>query len=296
VSRSYFSRVLRGGGSATLAPPRPVTTLWKAARIDRTANVAPVEEPAPASVLSRRRASPPVVTETGLTTQNGVESKAEPGVEVTVRPRPVMREKQAIREAPTRVGPRKEPAIRAAVVPGHSKPSPAAIRTEPKTGKPDVTAAMPGSVANRKLGPLNPPAVESARVRRQEPLVSAEQRRPVAELSPEPRQELHPEPRRAANAGPESTPERPERAGLAPIADALAPERAAFAQARTEARRLREPGVAQEEPRAAARNGVQIGKIEIQVVSPPGQVRHAPAAAPARGRLARGYALWAAWP
>jgi hypothetical protein len=48
---------------------------------------------------------------------------------------------------------------------------------------------------------------------------------------------------------------------------------------------------AREEPRAE-KNAVHIGKIEVQVVSPPAPARHTAAPAPSKGRLARGYALW----
>jgi hypothetical protein len=37
VARSFFSRLVRGGGSAPLAPPRPVSNLWKRAQIDAAA-------------------------------------------------------------------------------------------------------------------------------------------------------------------------------------------------------------------------------------------------------------------
>jgi len=54
-------------------------------------------------------------------------------------------------------------------------------------------------------------------------------------------------------------------------------------------------GMLQDEPRPAEKNSVQIGKIEVQVVSPPDPVRYAAAPAQAKGRLARGYALWPTW-
>lgn len=46
-----------------------------------------------------------------------------------------------------------------------------------------------------------------------------------------------------------------------------------------------------EAPRTAQRSTVQIGKIEVQVVSPPAPSFH-PAPPPPKARLARGYALW----
>jgi hypothetical protein len=49
---------------------------------------------------------------------------------------------------------------------------------------------------------------------------------------------------------------------------------------------------ARDESRASEKNAVHIGKIEVQVVSPPAPARHAAAPAPPKGRLARGYALW----
>ena len=52
---------------------------------------------------------------------------------------------------------------------------------------------------------------------------------------------------------------------------------------------------AAEAPRAA-KNTVEIGRIEVQVVSPPAAVRYVAAPAAPRGRLARGYGLWPAWP
>jgi hypothetical protein len=51
---------------------------------------------------------------------------------------------------------------------------------------------------------------------------------------------------------------------------------------------------AQSQARSEQRNTIQIGRIEVQVVSPPAVVQRAAPAAPTT-RLARGYTLWSSW-
>src|SRR5271165_4636283 len=43
MARSYFNRILPGGTGRTLIPPRPVSNLWKSARIDSLEAEAPRE-------------------------------------------------------------------------------------------------------------------------------------------------------------------------------------------------------------------------------------------------------------
>lgn len=51
MPRSYFSRMVRGQDGEALRPPRPIATMWKAARIDWLASRPAVPEPAPADGL-----------------------------------------------------------------------------------------------------------------------------------------------------------------------------------------------------------------------------------------------------
>jgi hypothetical protein len=63
---------------------------------------------------------------------------------------------------------------------------------------------------------------------------------------------------------------------------------------RREAQRSEQAASAQRERRWQQKNTIQIGRIEVQVVSPPAVVQRV-APAPPTARLARGYTLWSNW-
>jgi hypothetical protein len=92
----------------------------------------------------------------------------------------------------------------------------------------------------------------------------------------------------------------PDAAASAPQQQEPTAAAATLAPARIEPVRHREPAAGWNAPSraesgVAASNAVHIGKIEVQVVTPPAPVRYAAPAAPPKGRLARGYALWSTW-
>jgi hypothetical protein len=323
VARSYFSRLVRGGESALLAPPRPVSNLWKTAQID-AATAAPDAEPLsarPRSTVQRSRVAetvPPLIpaeveswhaahlspakplqsssktrasTRAAQTSVSGERLRPTPtaatsGRTETTRPDTGSRAGQAQAGPSLQV---REPA--APELAANSSARSISARRAPSTQAVGPTpAARP---AEAKLIPTEarpPEAVEPI-----SPVV-----RPAAESQPMRVSERTPQDdaadaTRAARAFPAPTPALMAEAAtpaLRPQAR-LQPIESATPGSRGPSRRARQSSIP-EEPREKA-NTVQIGKIEVQVVPPPAS-RYLPAPpAQPKVRLARGYALWPGW-
>jgi hypothetical protein len=278
MPRSYFSRMVRGGGGAALIPPRPVSNLWKSARMEGAAVEAVPERLSPAPSLRARRVE--------------VEPAIEPASASPVDTRIVTR------EVSEEVAPeRPRSAVRENEAP-YRRPRPdEALREETKPRAPSSTASVPvqpevSAIKNR---------VDTAGPRWN----TVPSRTNDAELPHElkPRGRSEEEPTHAERPSVDSEPSRQSAPAKKAAMETMEP--AVFQPAARTAARIEEPArtreraarnaATQEEARTTSKNSVQIGKIEVQVVTPAAPVRYAPAPAAPKGRLARGYSLWAAW-
>jgi hypothetical protein len=286
MARSYFSRMVRGGGSVALAPSRPVSNLWKSAQMEGAAVESAVE--APAEVPFRRvRAGAALDPATEPVVRPSAETKTETREVAPMRARKVVKSSVALPEtAPQESAPQERTTPKAARFEQSQKNSPREERAVRFAGE-----AVTAKTAAVQRPEPDAPKRDAQRMRRVDPdvLPSLEPVRTLQQDAPtrvgQPRaMELE----SAAVAAPEVKRE----AVAAPVVE-VAPAR------REEPVRHRERTAwnapAQEESRTSSGNSVQIGKIEVQVISPPAPVRYAAAPAAPKGRLARGYTLWQAW-
>jgi len=371
MARSYFSRILHGAGGPALAPPRPVSNLWKSVRIDSMAVEAPQETASQVPYRSsRRRAAAAAEPENEPVVSRAFETKPEPHAAVPVPPRQAPTSSQPFQEAAGNA-PREGHVVRPVDGPANSRTAQVGDPVEPGTARshvpraaprndvapkpdrgvsespepaPSQQQAMPSERPRQDLRPQHAPArAVPARpdtkpqapvpapmaqpgndpVRHREPSAAwntPPQEEPRAAAAPMAQSGHEPLRHREPNAAGNNPPQEEPRAAAAPLPQArIQPARnrepdaawtaplqeppeatAPFAKARIEPVRHREPAAAwntppREEPGAAAKNSVHIGKIEVQVVSPPAPVRYAAPPVPPKGRLARGYALWSTW-
>jgi hypothetical protein len=268
MARSYFSRVLQGAApmKGALAPPRPVSNLWKSARIDWMAGEEAAELPSQTSFRDTARrarvAGPRGLPMAGIEPESRVDAPVGPARRGESAGRELVREENAI----------SNPGVRA-----RSKTSLPANPGEPGSqvsrtpGKNDVARKYePRKGDSAMLPNLEPVRGHQPDLGQQEGPARSDVRR--SDLGRH--QEL------AVSGDRDGTRESWERSRAA--------------RARSEITRSSEVwnSPARDESRASEKNAVHIGKIEVQVVSPPAPARHAAAPAPPKGRLARGYALW----
>ena len=315
MARSYFSRLVRGGEGALLAPPRPVSNLWKTALIGAAAAALdgeplstsqryskpsvraadPVPPHNPATVESRPALPLRPVEPVGSGSRTRASQASVSGE--TVRPTPVAatsakaeatRQDVARRERQGQAGQAlqaRQPESAATTV-DSSAPTFSARReptTPPAGPTPDARRfeAKPIPTEARQPGAVEPvpPVARPAAQRQPTPVYGSARRDKAAEA--EHAAQAFPIPAPVAEG--ESPAGRPQ-AHLQPI------EWATPMRSREPSRPARQSATPQE-PRANG-NTVQIGKIEVQVVPPPvSSYRPAPPAQP-KVRLARGYSLW----
>ncbi len=274
MARSYFNRVLQGAAQmkGALAPPRPVSSLWKSARIDWMAAEEATDIPSQASFRDsawRGRVDAPRALPMA-----GIEPESRGDVRGSARHgestgRELVREENATPSASVRAR------SKASLPANPDEPGSHVSRTDRKndvTRKYDSRKGEP-PVSTKDAGML--PNVEPVRGHQSDFGQQEEPMRPRLRRS-----DLGPHPKPAAVGDRDGTLEFSERSRVA--------------RARSEITRSSEVWntAARDESRASEKNAVHIGKIEVQVVSPPAPARHTAAPAPPKGRLARGYALW----
>ncbi|HEY4364597.1 MAG TPA: hypothetical protein VGN17_26775 [Bryobacteraceae bacterium] len=278
MARGYFGRLVWGAGGTALRPSRPVSNLWKSARMDAPAvEVTPDNDAAASPVEAPLRRARPAVT------PEAMESKPVPATPVKGSRgiRDIRTVTVADKPPPAGRGERRQERI--AITPVKSQ-APKQDHTPIREGdqpEPQAAVAVSQSPTPEEAPRPTPklpyrPQLEPVRVREQ-----------VAPVRAEAREADAPAARRV----------RTEAASAAPLAT-MTPTRNVPLRieepVRHRERTLREAS-AQEDVRAASKNSIQIGKIEVQVVSPPVPVRYVAAPAAPKGRLARGYTLWSAW-
>ncbi len=279
MPRSYFSRVTRGEIGAALQPPRPVTTLWKATRLEWLASC---------STLPKSAAPPRTVTKQGA-----------PSLEGPVPLSDCQTATLGSAKARLQAGP---PAVRLRGI----EPGPPHAMTQ-------TTAAprQPGSqqASARVASPAKPSRVTASStdsepgVRRSQSFLSASVSTPL-ELAPTPSHtpvgptrgaELAGSARTSNGAGgrrsrdsaiPDPSPPPAHLPALAPVPR----ERSAGPRQRETPAGQESRSQSQATPPEG--NKVEIGKLEVQVIAPPPSVPPPPVS---RARLARGYSLWPAW-
>jgi hypothetical protein len=310
MARGYFSRLARGGDGPALLPSRPVSNLWKAARIDATSAGAEPE------AAENRGEGAPAVRGQRLAVAVGLGPEAQFG--------PIVRGPRNIHKAP--------PALPIAVAPGtESRVAEARTISKTTTSRPrkSPTAASPAhEIPPVAVSPSARPALDASRAAvRVESAATRTEVAPLPSPSPQPSQRrertaVEPARRPEAVSSPaaepaalrlrvrssEATANRVDNSkpGQLPVQEArplLASEQAAAQIAvppmptasisHRPAAVTARPASRQEEEPEAQTNSVHIGKIEVQVVSPPAPVHHpAPPPPQPKGRLARGYVLW----
>jgi hypothetical protein len=314
MARSYFSRLLRGGVGAPLLPPRPASNLWKAAQIDAATSTEAVAEGRRSTRQTGRVgpvAHPPDSPD--------IESRAK-GHLGAVQPAQRASRSRIPRNSALVETARPAPAATAEGSPGHLQTRPAMRPGENNAGQAQsALASLPGGIgeilqrqfpsAPRSAAPVSSRAAQPAQGGNLSPHdrragVTAQRMDPIAS---------NPgiaAPFSSAISRPASEVELQDVSADSGHAPAHIPRVVSAPDASSAARRLepagavhpirqRDPSLAgqhatAEEPRARA-NTVQIGKIEVQVM-PPLASTYRPAQPPApKGRLARGYSLWAGW-
>ena len=288
MPRSYFSRMVRGQDGVVLQPPRPITTLWKSARIDWLTSLSTPSEIAPRALAEQFPARPPASRPTAA------EGHAAPA------PGPSD-------ERPHEAESRREP-------PEARKLLPAFVPLEPLQSGAKTTVVAASSPRERPLSTSALDSLPTSLFPVQAKLVSTQEQTSghgdrVTQLLPT----LGKDPPSVRPRALEPVAITFKRLPLAPPSIPTAEHRSADftapAQSRAEARTPALEPVPPERPLsrrpsdsdsgAAAksqtaspeRNKVEIGKLEVQVIAPPPRPSVQPAPA-AKARLARGYALW----
>jgi hypothetical protein len=305
MRRSYFSRVARGYEGVALQPPRPVASLWKAARLDWLAST---------SVRAPRNSIPPPpphgedLPPTGNET-TGMAAGPRPGlVHAQAHPAPprdravtldIPQQHSRTSEVTPAIEPRRPPAPkreRTAEQPEAHPMRPEAAPVVPAFKARPVVHVQPQAVPAPKDQTGTPAPVSVLTATRVETVkthsVAPSDRRTVPGfshgrnfaqpfISPRPSGAIENRSIDAATA--EYSRARPARPS---VLEPIAPEpRLSLRQ-----REL----ITERAPQSQSRpegNRVEIGKLEVQVIAPPALPR-SPRAPLAESRLARGYALW----
>jgi hypothetical protein len=297
VARSYFNRLVHGGASAPLAPPRPVSNLWKTAQIDAAA-APPNVEPLAANPRSAIQRSRIAETLPSLNTTE-VESRSAPHLgpanplQISTKRRVSATRVSATQASQTSIsGETLRPAPTSATT-RQDKVS-RAEQTQPATTLQTQELAMAATSSPPDSARRKPPtqaagsrAVQAKAIPTETRLSGAVEPMPVAESahSDDAARATRTLPPPATTASAATLAHRPQ-ARLQPM-DRATPT------FREHSRAHQSP--IPEEP-SEKTNTVQIGKIEVQVLPPPvSSYRQAPPPAQPKGRLARGYALWPSW-
>ena len=329
MARSYFSRLVRGGESALLAPPRPVTNLWKSAQIDSAVSV-PDAGPVSTShrnPMQRSRVSEPALNPTEVESWQAPHLSPARPVERSSRTRTPQisahgeTERPALAAEPIRraEGIRQDGITRRDAVTKAAQEQTAPAIQARGPAAPALTAASSSPSVSAQSVSAQSVSIRSASTRRElstqpaspAPSASAVEAKPLLKESrlPDAVEPIPPIAGPAAEkqqaAVPVSVPQGhaadAAHASPAPVAAAENPapqprsglqpiEWATPVRSREPSRPARQNSTP-EQPSAKG-NTVQIGKIEVQVVPPlASSYRPAPAAQP-KARLARGYSLW----
>ncbi len=318
MARSYFNRLVHGGDAPRLEPLRPISNLWKTAQIDAAAespSAKPFPVPARAS-FPQRSAKEPVKPPASMRPSAPI---GPPKASLVAPMQP------AFASANTQAN----PAARVEAVSPHSRPSSTVPRRRdrndfsetphkrPEQSNPTHTAPeveSPPQPSVTWVPPSREFSVQSSATERHAALPPAIPKDAPPSRTPEPilstarpSEMAPPSPDHAGTQAPAAAPApavaRPATSPLpvapAPMAPVATPIHHPHVEAvlanwfREPSRTTRPNATPTEAPSQA--NTVQIGKIEVQVISPPQPSPRSAPPLPPTARLARGYALWPGW-
>jgi hypothetical protein len=332
VRRSYFSRILPGSDQPALIPPRPITSVWKAAQIERSRqsdlsylstepNLSP-RSTRPARRNADAQSAPHVNNTESVSGTNIGPALATPAFAQQFTSRRSSSSATGSFVAGTKDAATSQSKTAAASIEhSHTGPGPTVPRDELH-----ATELMPNREQSRKAQnielPSMPQRTDRATPKEPSSIARHQAKEPSAALpSLDPSLPAHPVERQLP---PTSSPTlreavsanaRAEVARLFSSPTQATPAKQASSSATSHpvpqvlpAPVLLEPTQPQHpskttarqashsraaQPAEAPRSAVTIGKIEVQIVPPVTQIRPPAPAPQARPRLARGYALWA---
>lgn len=254
MARAYFSRILgRGKSSPPMVPARPISSLWKSARLDWIPQTAPEQEASVAISRSSSKPPPNAIGHKEFVTRPVASSRSsqKPMVEALKAPAGKMGESSA--------RPRKSVRVEKSDLPNRKKHPARLDREQPRLASQPTERSLPRRKSHDAA-------------KRTSPELALFQVQGTPATQPE---------------EPSTTQRSPE---IPPVGQPLEKEAAVMLQPAiaSEPRRVQAQSPLQEEPKSKEKP-VSIGKIEVQVLPPP-VVRREPSRP--RGRLARGYAFW----
>jgi len=289
MPRSYFSRITKGGSRPALLPPRPISTLWKSARLENLPEtvLTPGTAREPENIRPTSQQRPQSFTKQ---TMLPVMAPANPGTRTPTR---IHNGNQHALPEKAAAAPRKTTKIAVELS------TPKKQITPPNNIKDSVVLpARPAAVAVQPKGAAKTAPGKDVEHRRAFTPSASVRAKETAPHRGEPHSQRpgHTAGKQDAVAATELQPEPPVREpDVHKSADSTAvhthnpvvvldpPPRQPRTALAVEAR---------EEPQSQKKQkSVHIGKVEVQIVPPPAAVRRTQPAAPKR-QLARGYSLW----
>jgi len=308
MARSYFSEVLGRSPRPALMPGRPVSTLWKAARLRQLG----AETPTPLAAESATRGVPaPPMPYTGAVAREGpTVAQERPGMETALAASsPVLQRPRSVaRVAPPGVArkspPPAAPPLEITPAPPVSGPGAEAARASRRrpARKSDVASMVPGSsptaamVQAESASPVKPSSAPNAPDDGSDspPAVQPMEAPSVLRSAPRPAAAPMSNGVAGSGAGSPDPPAGPPELTPAFVHDgAVRGAHAALNQPSRGAARILHPvghPASRESPRAPESlpsSAVHVGRIDVQIMPPP----VAPRRVPNGGRLAHGYAL-----
>jgi hypothetical protein len=279
VRQSYFGEMLGVRSRPALTPARPVSTLWKAARLER---IAAESATVPSPVLPRR----PVASRRAQFVE------ADPAPQAASHVRADSGAPGAVRKKEARM-PAHPDSVRAPVsigaAPPTRTPDPPPEPARPMLERVEETRSTP----RLRVTPADPVSMAASPEPRRRPAAPGAEEEPLQTA-------VVPEPPVARQAAPPASPvpafvssrtatepskmERPPE--LSPV---FAPRDAPVVIPPPRLVGTRTIGECQAAPLTPQPNQIHVGRIEVQVISPPPVARSS--APPRTGRLAQGYAL-----
>ena len=292
MPRSYFSRITKGGSRPALLPPRPISTLWKSARLENSSEtvITPATTREPESIRPTLQQRPQSFTRSQRVLPVGApaNSATRSSARIHNGNHPALPEKsEAAPRKTTKIAVELSTPKKQITAPNHIKESavlparPAAIAVHPK----GAAKTAPGKDVEhrRAFTPSTPVTAKEIIPHRGEPHLqrpghtAGKQGHMViaaTELQPEP-----PVRKPDVHKSADSTAVHTHN----PVVVLDPPPRQPRTTLAVEAREEPQPQKQQK--------SVHIGKVEVQIVPPPAAVRRTQPAAPKR-QLARGYSLW----
>ena len=331
MARSYFKQLLQGAQGGSLTPSRPISNLWKTAQIDSAHAEQPASLDSSIDTPRLRRARPLEAATQNFYSPHSpaVQKTSEASTDAEIHPAAPRKSKNT--NATSVVVPKEISGplpLTGRVAPSDLKPaikSEGHARTEHRTeflpelpSRSNATTVKSQSASIQSIaGSSDQPPARHNNARSEETRSEAHSSDPQPQLDPESSVRVNQRTLQAQPANGNKLREEISAGARAeitrrfsaprllepeiPVMDAPARQPQPTLLEPAPPQRVREPqagpkqGAAAGAPREEQRSIVQIGKIEVQVISPPvTSFRPAVAPVPPKPRLARGYDLWQA--